>query len=109
MSAGRARVMSRPSKATRPEKAGNRPQIVLLRVDLPAPLEPSKATISPSFKDKSIPLKTSTRPYPPRRLAISSMRDLHPSEIRLDHRGVRGDFRRRAVRDQAAVRQHPGL
>ena len=45
---GGAWVMSRPSKTTAPRSASTTPQMALSRVDLPAPLVPSRATISPS-------------------------------------------------------------
>ena len=41
-------AMSRPSNSIRPEAGGTSPVRVLSSVDLPAPLRPSSATISPS-------------------------------------------------------------
>ncbi len=48
MSGAGSRVMSCPAKSIAPEAAGTRPASVFSSVDLPAPLRPSSATISPS-------------------------------------------------------------
>jgi hypothetical protein len=44
---GRHAVMSVPSKTMRPSRACGVPQIVIISVDLPAPLAPISVTISP--------------------------------------------------------------
>jgi len=49
------RVMSRPSNVMRPSRARGLPKIVIIRVDLPAPLAPISATISPSCTSTSTP------------------------------------------------------
>ena len=46
--ASAARVMSRPAKMIVPSRARGLPKIVIIRVDLPAPLAPISVTISPS-------------------------------------------------------------
>ena len=48
-------VMSRPSKWIEPWRGRFRPLIERSVVDLPAPLEPSSVTISPSYTCSEIP------------------------------------------------------
>ena len=48
-------VMSWPSKVIVPERARGLPQIVIISVDLPAPLAPISVTISPSLTSRSTP------------------------------------------------------
>ena len=48
MSGAGSPAMSRPSYSIVPEAGGTRPASVFSSVDLPAPLRPSSATISPS-------------------------------------------------------------
>ena len=50
-----SRVMSRPSYTVRPSRARGLPQIVIIRVDLPAPLAPIRVTISPGSTCRSTP------------------------------------------------------
>ena len=59
--AGGAWVMSRPSKMIAPWSASTTPEMALSSVDLPAPLVPSSATISPSSTSKSTSNSTCTR------------------------------------------------
>ena len=49
-------VMSWPSKVMRPRRARGAPKIVIMVVDLPAPLAPIRVTISPLFTSMSMPL-----------------------------------------------------
>ena len=51
------RVMSRPAKAMLPSRARGLPQMVIISVDLPAPLAPIRVTISPSLTSRSTPLQ----------------------------------------------------
>ena len=62
-------VMSSPLKVTVPAVGRTRPQMPLSKVDLPAPLVPSSATISPSRTSKSTPKRICTWPY-----AMSTLR-----------------------------------
>jgi hypothetical protein len=55
-------VMSFPSNSIRPERARGRPKIVIIRVDLPAPLAPIRATISPALMSRSTPFSASILP-----------------------------------------------
>jgi hypothetical protein len=54
--------MSRPAKVIEPSRARGLPQIVIIRVDLPAPLAPISATISPSPTAMSTPFRAAMLP-----------------------------------------------
>ena len=60
ISSGGVWVMSRPSKTTAPLLACTSPEMALSRVDLPAPLVPMRATISPSSTSMFTPNSTCT-------------------------------------------------
>ena len=60
ISSGGRWVMSRPSKTMAPWSASTTPPIARSRVDLPAPLVPSRATISPSPTSMATSPSTST-------------------------------------------------
>ncbi len=49
-------VMSLPSKVIRPRRARGAPKMVIIVVDLPAPLAPISVTISPALTSMSTPL-----------------------------------------------------
>ena len=55
-------VMSWPAKVIEPSRARGLPQIVIISVDLPAPLAPISATISPSPTSTSTPLSAAMLP-----------------------------------------------
>jgi hypothetical protein len=55
-------VMSRPSNRIDPARARGLPKIVIIRVDLPAPLAPIRATISPGLMSRSTLLSASILP-----------------------------------------------
>ena len=55
-------VISRPSKTMLPSRAHGVPQIVIIKVDFPAPLAPISVTISPSRTSRSTPLSAMTLP-----------------------------------------------
>ena len=55
-------VMSWPSNSIWPERARGRPKIVIISVDLPAPLAPISATISPALMSMSTPFSASILP-----------------------------------------------
>ena len=58
---------SRPWNRMRPSSAGYTPEMTLIRVDLPAPLSPSRPTTSPAFTPR---LTSFTAVRPPKRLTI---------------------------------------
>ena len=55
-------VMSWPAKRMVPRRARGLPKIVIISVDLPAPLAPISATISPSSTDTLTPLSARMLP-----------------------------------------------
>jgi hypothetical protein len=55
-------VMSAPAKVILPARARGLPKIVIISVDLPAPLAPMSATISPSWTATSTPLSARILP-----------------------------------------------
>ena len=55
-------VMSRPSKVIDPSRARGLPQIVIISVDLPAPLAPMIVTISPRLTSMSTPFRAMILP-----------------------------------------------
>src|SRR3954471_3430238 len=61
-SSGREMCTSRPSHSNVPESAGPAPEIVLINVDLPAPLSPTRATTSPAWTSKSTLPRACTGP-----------------------------------------------
>jgi hypothetical protein len=50
---GPFRDTGRPSKSTWPSSMGMMPEMILMRVDFPAPLSPTRATTSPGRTSKS--------------------------------------------------------
>ena len=62
ISCGGANVMSSPPKRIRPALAGVSPLIARRVVDLPAPLEPIRVTISPSCTSSETPFSASIAP-----------------------------------------------
>ena len=59
MSWGLRPARSSPAEEDRPERGRSSPKIVLIRVDLPAPLGPTIVTISPSRTLIETPLRMS--------------------------------------------------
>ncbi len=54
--------MSRPSNRMWPARARGLPKIVIISVDLPAPLAPIRATISPALTSRSMPFSAMMLP-----------------------------------------------
>src|SRR5215470_3281539 len=112
MLAGFSRSIACPAKRTEPFAARSTPEIVRLSVDLPAPLEPSTATISLASTARFTPRSTSVSPYLVCRslMASNGLMSMRCSqfcrrataEIGLDYNGVRNDLRRRALGDDTA-------
>ncbi len=57
-----SRVMSRFSKVIEPSRARGWPKMVIIKVDLPAPLAPISVTISPRLTVTSTPLSATMLP-----------------------------------------------
>src|SRR5579884_2976902 len=103
----RMRVMSRPSNHTVPEDGRRRPPMVLSSVVLPAPLGPSRATISPASTSRLTSLTAAIWPYSTRtRSARSSGMARLLAEIGGDHLGVAAHHLGRAPRDHAPEVEH---
>src|SRR5229473_2866325 len=101
-----------PSKVMRPERGRSRPLSVERSVVLPAPFDPTSATISPARISRSTSHSTWTSPYATfsfsvrRRTPSVGMRArlrVLLAEVRLDHRRVDRDLGGRALRDFAPV------
>ena len=58
-----ARSTGRPSQRTSPESASSTPSTIRIVVDLPAPLEPTKPTISPARTSIDRSRSARTSPY----------------------------------------------
>ena len=62
ISCGGVPTMSLPSKRIDPSRGGVRPEIDRRVVDLPAPFDPMRVTISPSSTSSEMPLSASMLP-----------------------------------------------
>src|SRR5207248_329901 len=92
-----------PLNSTSPWRGGSTPQMQRSVVVFPAPLLPSRVTISFSFTLSESENSTCTSPYPALIPRTSSM--LLP-QVRLDHRGVLHDLLRRSRGNQLARVEH---
>src|SRR4029450_2797796 len=102
---GLAARRSWPSQRTIPLRGRTRPATQPRRVDLPAPLGPSSATISPGATVTETDESTGTSPYDASRPWISSMRPRR-AQVHVDDAWIGGDRRGRAVGDLLARAQH---
>src|SRR5581483_3533321 len=103
------RVMSRPSRLTRPVVGVLRPLIVRNSVVLPAPLAPSTAVTVPGCTSSETPSTARTAPKSAVRFSTASMSGCGgglvcglAAEICLEHGGVLLDLCRRAGGDHTA-------
>src|SRR5438105_9404665 len=101
--AGRPSIRT-PSNSTRPAVGARSPEMALSRVDFPAPLEPSKATISPRCTEREMPCKAGTPAYAALRSWTRSAAS--GTEIRLDHPRIAGDLPGRTLGDAPSGVQH---
>src|SRR5260370_31777335 len=102
----RMRVMSRPSKLTFPDDGRSRPPTARSSVVLPAPLGPSRATISPASTCSEASTTAAIWPYCTRsRSTCSSMLDLR-TDIGGHHLGIAAHRVGRAARDHATEVEH---
>src|SRR5215470_14990133 len=85
-----------------PPRGFRNPLTVLRVVDLPDPLPPSNATMSPCGTDRLTPRKTSVGPYETRKSSMASTGALLP-EIRLDDCRILPDPLRGSLGDLLAV------
>src|ERR1700679_3691313 len=98
-----------PSSSISPSSTWNTPEIALIRVDLPAPLSPAKATTSPGCTSSETPASACTPPKCLVALRTVRMRATHlnltPSQepaLRLVHQPGNDDHR--APRDELPLR-----
>src|SRR5688572_16777220 len=91
-----------PSKAISPLRCRIVPVIAARSVDLPAPLGPRSATVSPAATSRSTCCSTAAAPY--RALTDLSLSML--AEIGVHHRRVGADALRRAFGDLGAEIEH---
>src|SRR5688500_5114360 len=68
---GARRSIELDLKVTRPARGWMMPDIARSVVDFPAPFDPMRVTISPSFTDRSMPFSAEIAPYPATRPATS--------------------------------------
>src|SRR5262249_40933873 len=101
----RSRVMSSPLNRMAPEAIGRSPEIARMVVDLPAPLAPINATISPSPTSRLMPCSAWMRPYNRVMSSISSSIRRHP-QVGRDHLRVVAHLGRRTLGDLLAELQH---
>src|SRR5439155_4568417 len=111
---GRAPWMGTPAKMMQPRDGRSRPEIARLRVDLPAPFEPTTATISPCCTVRSTPCRISAPPYPAwspltARTGSGILRRRAAAEIGLYHARIGCNGLRRTFRNDAALGQHQDL
>src|SRR5579875_1982154 len=100
-------VMSSPRKRMLPRQAGTRPMRTLRRVVLPAPLAPSRTTLSPSWTATSTPHSTWTRPYPASMPAAASRSPaMCRSQEDFDDAGVAGRRREWSLEDRPPGVEH---
>src|SRR5262249_41888657 len=121
IAAGRFPSIAAPAKVIVPRHGHSTPEMVRLRVDLPAPFAPSTATISFALTVRSTPRKISVAPYPvwspetPRggsesRVGIGPLPG-HVArgtvaEVGLDDARIAGDRLWCAFREDASLDQH---
>src|SRR5205085_12069532 len=110
------RWMGTPANIMPPREGRSRPEIARFKVDLPAPFEPTTATISPYCTVRSTPCRISAPPYPawsPLTASTGSVtaesRGRAPAEIGLYDARIGCDHPRRACRNDAAFGQHQDL
>src|SRR5437773_4446945 len=86
-----ARVRSRPSSRIEPRLTRTIPVAARSRVDLPAPLGPMSAAMSPRATETETPCRTCTRPYPAVMSSRTSVIGGPPCPFRVPGAEVRRD------------------
>src|ERR1700677_2739902 len=101
-SAGGSVSIGSPSSRMVPASVRISPEIDFANVDLPAPLAPSRVTISPRSSVRLTFCKTRLRPYPTETALSSRSGIILASQIGLDHLLVVLDLRRCSARNDRA-------
>src|SRR5713226_9753522 len=101
-------LTSSPLNTMEPSVGGSSPISVRISVDLPTPLRPITATISPSRTSISSPCSTGLPPYPARRPSVERMTSLRMALPQIDGRDalVGDDLVDRALRKDLPEMQH---
>src|SRR5215471_15021383 len=101
-------VMSVPSRRTRPAVGRTMPQMALRSVDFPAPLLPTRVTISPVSTRRLTWRRICTSPYPALSCSTSSTGPLclAASEVGGHHVGIVEHLHGRPLRQPLAVEEH---
>src|SRR6185312_14049992 len=105
-SAGGSASIGAPSRRIVPLSGRSSPETAFASVDFPAPLAPSKVTISPRSSVRSISSSTRWWPYPTATDLSSRSGMMLLSEIGFDHAAVALDLRRSAGGDNRAGIDH---
>src|SRR4029453_12566871 len=106
--------MTVPSGSARPPLVGSSPMTALSSDDLPAPLAPSTATISPGSTVSETPRSAWTRPYrtwtsrSSRRMTLLRRRGFQ-AEVGLSDQRILADLAWRPLRDLTAEIEHDHL
>src|SRR3954451_2553156 len=103
---GLARVRSRPSNSTCPERGRKRPMTLLSSVVLPTPLRPIRQTSSPGRTSRLTPRRTCVSPYATDSVLTWSMLFAALAQIDLDHARVALHLRHAPLAQLAALMQH---
>src|SRR2546422_2697893 len=91
------------SPVIRPPARASTPEMAMRSVLLPAALAPTTATISPRPTTNDTSQRTRISPYQALSPTVSSCKQILLAEVRLDHAGIAGHRRRRALGDLLAV------
>src|SRR3569833_3004030 len=111
MRCGLVALASAPQTRRLPSRVGRMPTIERISVDLPTPLRPSRATVSPSPTVSDSPYRTWLSPYQACRFSTSSAGGLciGASDIGFAHGGIFAHLGIGAFGDHLATRQHRDL
>src|SRR3569832_2034216 len=111
MRCGLVAIASAPQTRMLPLRVGRMPTIERISVDLPTPLRPSRATVSPSPTVRDSPCKTWLSPYQACRFSTSRAGGLciGASDIGFAHGGIFAHLGIGAFGDYLAARQHGDL
>src|SRR5450755_1703886 len=99
--------MSRPASAIVPARCRVTPTSVSMRVDLPAPFRPSRASEPPASMENDTPSRTMASPYPARKPSTRrSSGNARLPEIDRLHAAIARDFVVGALREQGSIHHH---
>src|SRR5438034_2711862 len=105
-SCGARALMSRPSSEIRPRLGCRNPNIVLRRVDFPAPFGPITPVMVPGSTRRVMSARMSMPSTYPATSCSTASRFILWSQVRLEHQRVVGDFLQGAFGDEPALVHH---